>query len=816
MGGLDSLRSDVRYAFRTLRRDRSFTLGAILVLALGIGANTAVYSLVDNILLRPLSYHEPDRLYVVQEVVPQLSHLYPLLPVNGRHFLEWRKRCSSFEDVALIDGAELNLTGGAEPERIRAARVTANYFSLLGIQTQSGRSFLPEDGQSGHERVVILSDSLWRRRFAADPSLLGKTVALNGASHVVVGILPAWFRPPAWRLMGRAITDRVEIFQPWAVKEDDWGWLGDFNYAAIARLRKDVSRDGALAELNVVQSRIAAGVSGSERFDLRAQLFPLQDQVVERARGGLLLLLGAVGAVLLIACVNLGNLMLVRATARAREAAIRTALGAPRWRIFRGLLVESLVLALAGAAAGLALAVALVHLVVATSPVDLPRFAEVRVDWRALIFALALAVTSGALFGMLPAWRLTRADPQEAIRLGGRSSTDGGGRLRLRELLVGIEVGLSATLLIVAGLLVNSFVRLNGVTRGFDVRNILTAEVRLPAPRYEAAEKRQQFVRELLAKLENQPGVLAAGVISVLPLSGEAWTDVVSTEGDTRPIIQRPIADYRPITPDYLRAMGIALRSGRAITEADRPRKTVVVSERLAQRVWPGELPIGKTFRRGNPKQPPYEVVGVAADIRGKDLQQEPGPMVYVPYWDRTPSNVSIAVRTALDPLAAAGALRRAVWSLDSELPLSGVRSMEQIERTSLAGRRFQMLLIAVFATSALLLAALGLYAVLAFSVARRTNEMGIRMALGAQRADLIWMVLRHGLAPVAVGLAAGVGGALALGRLLSSFLFGVGPSDAKTIQGVVAVTLAAALLACWLPARRAARVDPMVALRFE
>jgi putative ABC transport system permease protein len=508
--------------------------------------------------------------------------------------------------------------------------------------------------------------------------------------------------------------------------------------------------------------------------------------------------------------------MLVRASVRGREIALRAALGASRWRIFRGLLAESLVLAFLGGASGVGLASALVRVFTYVAPAGMPRVDDVRLDLHAMGYALLLSILSALAFGLLPASRLTRRDPQESLRNGGRSLSEGSRGVRLRELLVGLEVGISVTLLIVAGLLIVSFVRLDAVDRGFETQNVLTAEISLPATRYPDDATRRRFHTELVARLESSPGVNVAGTISVLPLRGNAWTDVVTVEGDTRPILERPIVPYRPISSHYFAAMGIPLRAGRFMEERDYPLKVAIVSERAAQRFWPGETPVGKRFRRGNPKQPPFEVIGVVGDIRVESLHKNPEPIVYVSMWERAPATASIAIRTQSDPLAAAGTLRRSVWSIDPQLPVSEIQTMAQIESNTLAQRRFQLWLVAAFAAAALLLSALGIYGVLAWSVTRRTNEIGIRMALGAQHGAILNMVLRQGLWPIALGLVAGLAGAFAFGQVLSGLLYGVSPRDGTTYAAVLGVTLATAAVACWIPARRAVRITPIEALRYE
>lgn len=818
MRPLEQFRQDLVFAFRSLRKDPGFALTAIAILALGIGAQAAVFSLVNGILLRPLEYRDSGRLYTIEEVIPQLVSTFPQLPVNGGHYMEWVKHCSSCEAIAMLDYDEpdLNMSGNGEPERLPGEKVTDNYFSVLGIGAHAGRTFTAEDGQAGHEKVIVISAALAHRKFGGDTAAVGQSIVLNDEAYSVVGVLPDWFRAPAWQALGQPMREKVDIFRPWPLKEGDWDKMGDFDYGAIMRLKPGAEEKQALAELNVIQGQIASTLTGDEKMDMVAKVTPLQGIETNQARSGLLLLLGAVGAVLLIVCVNLGNLMLARAMGRTRETAVRIALGASRGRVLRGVLAESLLLAFTGGALGIGIAEGLVRLLVSIAPADLPRLAEVHVDWQVLAFAFLAAMASGLFFGLFPAWRMTRVDPQDAMRSGSRGSTESGGRMRLREMLVSVEVGLSCLLLIVAGLLLTSFTQLMNVDTGFSVQHVLTAQISPSRPRYDVDAKRKRLYHDVIAKLQTEPGVKAVGLISILPLNGQLWTDIITVPGDTRPMLERPISPYRPVTPDYFRAMGIRLISGRTIAESDEPRKLVLVSQHTAQTVWPGQDPIGKQFRRGDPKGQPYEIVGVVGDVRAANLQDSPGMMVYVPYWDRPPSNGSIVVRTTGDPMAIAGAIRSAVWAVDSQLPVSNLETMQEIEGRSLSQKRFQSLLLAVFAGSALLLAALGTYGVLAFSVARRTNEIGIRMALGAQQGSILAMVMRRGLTPVVIGIVGGVIGAIALGRLVAGLLFGVSPYDWKTIAGVPALTLATALTACWIPARRATRVDPLEALRYE
>jgi predicted permease len=530
----------------------------------------------------------------------------------------------------------------------------------------------------------------------------------------------------------------------------------------------------------------------------------------------LLVLLVSIAMVLLIICVNLGNLMLARSTSRSREMAVRVALGAGSWQMARQVLTESLVIALAGGALGLMLAYAAVRAVVASAPVDLPRLDEVHLDVRALLFTAAVSVVAGLLFGLIPAWRAARSEPQDALRGGGRSATQGRGGVRVSEILVTTEVALSAALLVAAGLLIGSLVRLLGIDQGFQANNVLTAALNLPATKYSDTQQRAAFFDRLLPVVQHLPGVQAAGIISTMPLAGDTWVDMISRDDDHRPVFERPVANYRFISPGYFAALEIPIRAGRAFQPADHNRPVVVVSATTAARIWPGATAVGKRMRGGDEKDPMAEVVGVVADTRTGMKGDPPPLMVYRPYWARLESGASLAIRTAQEPGAAANAVRNAIWSVDSQLPVPEMMTMQRIISDSVSERRFQTTLLAAFALAALLLAAVGIYGVISYSVNRRRNEIAIRMALGARSAEVNRMVLGQGMRPVATGLVIGIGVALALGRLLKAMLFEIQPADPLVLVGVVVVLGAAAALACFAPARRATRIDPAISLRYE
>jgi predicted permease len=808
------LRSDLRYASRRLLSEPGFTAIAILTLGLGIGANTAIFSVVNGVLLRPLPYREPESLVTVREVIPALAQTYPTLPVSARHFVEWRARCTSFERLSLTDLGTVNLTGAGEPEHLDSARVSADLFQTLGVEPAMGRAFAEGEDQDGRNRVAILSDALWRRRFHADPAIVGKTITLDSQVHTVVGVLPAGFRFPGTAVLetAQAALQRPEVFKPIVFTPDQLReMMGAFNYQVIARLKRGVTRERALAELNVIGAQLVK-MSG-DKTELRAWVVPLQESLVGKSRRGLLVLLGAVGSVLLIVCVNLANLTLARAERRGRELAIRTALGASRGRLIRNAFTESLLIAFSGGVLGAGLAAVALGALVRSAPPDIPRLDEVGLDLRVLLFALAITAATGLLFGLAPAWRASRADPQRVLSSGGRSSTTGARGLRLRSVLVSSEVGLSAVLLITAALLMTSFVRLMRVDKGFRAPSVLAAEVAIPWAKYGKDAQSNAFHERVLTRLAAAPGVLSAAISTALPLEGETWVGSAYVPGDSRPNWERPAVNVRFVSADYLRTMGIPLRAGRTFADDDRKRKVVVISERLARTLWPGESPIGRHVISGGDTN--FEVIGLAGDVRA-DADKPPVAMVYQPYWDWAPRKVVLVARAAGEPWSMAGAVRAAIREADADVPLPEMRTMQMVLEQSTAQRRFQMTLACVFAGAALLLAGLGIYGVVSYSVTRRTNEMGIRMALGAQAGDLHRLVIWQSMLPAAVGLAAGVLGALAAGRILSGLLFEVSERDPLTIAGVAALLVLVSLAACHGPARRATRVDPLSSLRCD
>ena len=811
-----SVATDLRIAWRAMRRNPGFSVVAIATLALAIGANTAIFTVVDAILLRPLGYGDESRLFVVHEVVPKFALLAPLVPVNAMHFLAWRKNVSGFEQVAMIGGISRNLTGSGEPQRLTGARVSPSLFPMLGARTQLGRTFLEEEDQPGRDNVVLLTDKLWRSRFAGDRNIVGRKILLDGQPYEVVGVLsPSFHFPRLNQLYAMKISDdQPEFWKPFAIKPDELEPLGDFNYICIARLRPGVTRSQALAQLEAAQAELAR--QAPEKIELHAALVPLQEQITSRSRRGLELMLLAVATVLMIGCVNIANLLLGRATSRKQELAIRSALGAGVRKLLQQMLAESFLLAAIGGALGIAVAYAGLRLILARAPLDLPRLDEIHLDGRVLVFTVAISVLAGLICGILPAWRFAHSQPLLAMKAGSRT-TEGRSAGRLRTVLIGVEVGLSTLCLIAGGLLLRSLVNLFEVDKGFAAEKVLIVNLSLPDSRYREHADRNRFMKSLLDSVQASPGVVSAGISNMLPLSGEGGNNLISLEGTTVPFPERPLADIRGVNPEYFQTLGIALREGKIFAESEGDHKVCEVSALAAERLWPGENPLGKRFKIGDPDGPFFEVAGVVADVRGVGLDRAPSLTVYVPYWQRrTYNGPSLAVKTAVDPLSASSAIRNIIRRIDSELPVPRFETMEQVVDESVAQRRFQMNLLLVFALTALLLASLGIYGVVSYSITLRTNEMGVRMAIGARASDILKMILRQAMTPIAIGACAGLVVALIVGRLFAGLLYGVAPADAVTIGSVLLILGAVGTVASLIPALRASRVNPVTALRYE
>jgi len=813
-------RFDLRDVFKALRHAPGYTLTVTLTLALTIGATTAVFSIVNGVLLKPLAYRESHRLVDIRETWQQYADRLSAgdaFAVNAQHFEYWRAHARSFESMGQFVVGAANLTGAGEAAELRLVRASGSLFDVLQVPAALGRSLTPDDEDAGRPAVVVLSDRIWRERFGGDPSLIGRPIALDGRPHVVVGVLPAGFRLPD----GARLTDRLDAFVPMRMTVENVGWVGDHNNAAIARLKSGVTPEQAQAELNVLQTQVSARATDEahEPVTLGSVVGPLTERIVGTSRRGLLLLLGAIGAVLLIACSNLANLSLTRTMARQREAAIRAALGASRARLATTAVVEQAILAVAGGALGLGVARAALALFVRTAPIDLPRANEVTLDARVLTFAAGLSILVSLLVSILPALRTVKTAVQPTLRAGGLATTGDPGATRTRSVLLAAQIAMSVTLLVVTGLLVLSFMRLVEIDRGFNADRVLAVSLSMPAARYADGSQRLATYDRLLAAVHDVPGVESATTASMMPMAGWGQTNPIVPDGDARPKAQQPTANFRFIGPEYFRTLGIPILHGRSFRpdERDPHRPTpILISEQTAARLWPGQDAVGRRCSRGFPQEQGFEVVGVVAEARTTTIDATPPLMVYVPYWWRSRASLSILIKTAVDPLSVMPAVRRAVRAIDPDIAIGEPRTLETVVTASFAGRAYQTRLFVAFGATALAIAALGVYAVTVYSVSRRRREMNIRVALGAPRSRVTGMIVRQAGMPVAMGIAAGVAGALAIGGVVSSLLFDVQPREPLVMGTVVGLVAAIGLAACLIATRQGLVIDPARALREE
>jgi putative ABC transport system permease protein len=802
-----SLLHDLRHGVRLLRRSPGFTVVAVAALAIGIGANTAIFSVVNSLLIQPLPYRDADRLAVIWEHnLPRDRRSNVVAPAN---FIHWCEMNRAFEDLAAVSMTlRVTLTGRGEPEELPAQIVSAGLFSILGVQPAIGRAFLAEEDRP-LSRVAVISDRLWKRRFNADRALVQRSITMQGVPVTVVGIMP-----PGFSFLDRTVDVWMPIGLPVEARTPRGRWL-----TVVGRLRAGITRDAAQQEMTRVHAELTR-MFPDFNTGWTARVVPLREQLTGDVKPALLLLLGAVGFVLLIACANVANLLLARATARQREFAVRAALGAARGRLVRQLLAESVVLAMAGGAAGLLLAWWALHLlrVFVAERLPIQRLDTVAIDGWVLAFTAAAAVISGLFFGLIPAMTASGTSLHESLKEGGRSGSGGRGA-RARGAFVVVEVAVALVLLVGAGLLVRSFARLLAVDPGFEPNRTVTMRVGLPRARYPEPAQRIQFFQRLFEQVDALPGVEGAGAISFLPLTGLGSATAFEISGRPKPERgQDLVCDVRVIAHDYFKAMGMPLVKGRPFTAGDAgdAQNRVVINATMARQYWPGEDPIGKriTVSWDDPRED--EIIGVVGDTRHADLETEPRATIYWPYarFSYPSMTLSIKASAAMEPLA--GAVMSIVREQDAELALADIRTMEEVVALSVAQRRLTMLLLSGFAGAALLLAAVGIYGVIAYSVTLRTQEIGIRMALGAQRRDVLQMVVGHAMALTVTGIVFGGIGALALSRLMSGLLFATKPADPATFVVVSAVLAGVAALASYVPGRRATRVDPVVALRAE
>ncbi len=813
---LERFIQDLRYGLRMLRRTPGFTAVAVLTLALGIGANTAIFSVINAVLLRPLPYRDPDRLVLVKESLPKTDWL--LLSASPAEFLDYKEGNQVFSDIAAFTDLSVNLTGRGEPERVQAARVSASLFPLLGTEPLRGRAFLPDEDQVGRNNVVILSYGLWQRSFGSDPSILGQMVKLDDRPYTVAGVMPPAFQfPYVWT----SVADPPQLWLPLAITgEEKKNRAGSFDYGVVARLKPGVSLTQAQANIEAVAAGFQQQHPDIYKGDVRVTptVVPLDEDVVKRVRPWLLILLGAVGMVLLIACANIANLLLARAAARHKEIAVRGAMGASTLRLVRQLLTESILLSVLSGCCGLLLAAWALDLIVRFGPENVPRLPEARLDPLVLGFTLLVSVLTGILFGLVPALENTRLDLNGVLKeAGGRTSRGRGGK-RLRDLLVVFETALALVLLIGAGLLINSFVRLLRVPTGFDPEGVVMARTALPRSRYPRAEQSKAAQKRVLERLASLPGVQVAAETTHLPLAGDRNIGFI-IEGGPEDTVNS--AYNALVSTDYFRAMGIPLLKGRTFTDADGEDTppVIVINDTMARHFWPAGDAIGKRIKWGGwGKDAWLTIVGVVADVKVSSLEAETKPAIYMPVFQipRAWPNVIYIVRATTGVAGLAPALRREIRAVDEDLPVYDIRTMNQVIAGAVSQRHFLMILLAVFAASALLLAATGIYGVASYAVTQRTHEIGIRIALGAQTRDVLILVLGHGLLLALTGVVIGLGAACALTRLMAGLLYGVSATDVVTYAGISGLLTGVALLACYIPARRATRVDPLVALRYE
>ena len=801
---MDSLIKDIRYGIRSLLKRPAFTAIALVALALGIGANTAIFSLVNAVVLRPLPYPEPDQLVWSWGFVRNGPTRASVSPPD---FLDYRNQNKTFENLAATASIPLsvNMTGNGDPERLNTSVVTGNYFEMFKIAPAIGRGFTLDNEKTGQDQVAILSYDLWQRRFGGDPGILGKTVVLNGKATEIIGV------------MGRDVSfpQPADLWMPMNFDSPDMKLRQAHFLRPVGRLKPGVNIRQAQSDLDVIAAQLEEQYPATNTgWSLR--LVSLREQLVGGSRTFVFILFGAVGLVLLIACANVANLLLVRAAARQKEIALRTALGASRLRIIRQMITESVLLAIVGGALGVLLARAGVDLLVSFSQGTIPPTLSVRVDGTVLLFTFLLSLLTGILFGLAPALRTVQVNLIESLKEGVRGGGENTLKNRTRSVLVVLESAIAVMLLIGAGLLVRSLVALQGVNPGFDSNNVMTARLDIARKKYDTAEKRANFLSEIQTRVSNLPGVETAGVITELPLSGQPNDMPFTVEGRPPASPDQAFgADWRRVNENYFNALRIPLLRGRTFTaqEVRKSDPVVIVSQSLADQVFPNEDPLGKRLilAIGDKR---YEIIGITGDVRHRALSAAPVPTMYVPTFET--GSVNLVVRTNTDPMSIAGSVRKEVLAVDPEQPIAAVRPMTSWVEQSVAGQRYNMMLLGLFALLAVVLAATGIYGVMSYTVAQRTHEIGVRMALGARRFDVLKLVVRQGMILAVIGVAAGLLGAFVLTRVMSSFLFQVQARDPITFAAVALLLMFIAFLACLVPALRATKVDPLIALRYE
>ncbi|HKA20807.1 MAG TPA: ABC transporter permease [Blastocatellia bacterium] len=804
---MSTLIQDLRYAARMMIKQPLFFGVAVIALALGIGANTAIFTVVNGVLLQPLPHDHPDQLVWLWDSLPKL----PTAPTSAPEFLDWRDQNQSFEHLAAFQGGNIFVDDGNAVEDTPIGLVTVDFFSVFRVKPLLGRTFAEEETLPGRHRVVVLSQSLWQKRFGSDPNILGQTIKLMGIPHTIVGVLPAGFSFP----------NEAQIWRPIPIDPKTLD-RGPHYLRVVGRLKSGVPLPQAQAEMSTIASRLSEQhPEKTAGHGIKLEL--LRNVIVGDIGTALFVLLGAVGFVLLIACANVANLLLARANARQREIAIRTALGASRGRVVRQLLTESVLLSLAGGAAGVLIALWGVGALISLSPDTIPRVKEIHVDFRVASFALLVSLVTGVVFGLAPALQVSKPNLTDALKESGRT-TGGVQRNRLRSSLVVLEIALSLVLLIGAGLMIKSFAKLNRINPGFNPNNLLTMGVTLLRTNYPEDENVAAFYSQMLDRLNSTPGVQSAGAITELPLSGGNTSDNFTIEG--RPPIAKqdqPLAECRVVTPHYFESMGIPLLQGRDFlyTDTKQTPNVALINEAFARRHFPGEDPLGHRLSLQGQSRDPLLIVGIVGDVRDLTLEEPATPEIYFPYlqnplFDSFERSVTVVVRTKSSPTGMVEGLRAELLSMDKTLPVYALKPMTEYLSDSLSKRRFNLVLLSVFAAVAVLLAAVGIYGVISYVVSQRTHEIGIRVAVGAHSIDILRLIVGQAMILTLVGIAIGIGAALALTRLMESLLFDVSVTDPLTFVVISAVLTSVALAACFVPALRATRVDPMIALRYE
>jgi putative ABC transport system permease protein len=801
---MDTLRQDIRYAILLLRRRPVFTAVAVLTLALGIGASTAIFSVVNGVLLHPLPYSEPDRLVRIYEKLDRAAMSSDRMEVAPANFLDWREQSAAFQEIAAY-GADTEVLAAGEPEQASVAYVSTNLFSTLGVTPILGRTFTDEEDTPEHDNVAILSYGLWQSRYGADPNIVGQTITLDGDPFAVVGVMPAGFRFPK----------ETDLWTPLALRPNqivqrEAHWL-----KVVARIRQTVTLDQARAEMGAIAQRLEQQYPATNQ-NWGVSIIPLLENEVGQVRPALLILFGAVMLLLLIACVNVANLLLARAATRQTEIAIRLAMGASRWRIIRQLLTESIILAVLGGAAGFLLVLWGMDSLLALAPENLPRIDEAQLDGRVLAFTILVSAIAGVIFGLVPALQTSKVDLNQSLKETG-NRTGSGSRARALGVLVASEIALSLVILVGAGLLARSFLELWSVDPGIRPKQVLTMEISMPSTRYggnNSREQRVNFYRQLIERVEAIPGVESAGAVDSLPLGGSGRVWRLRKEGHAP---EGLAAGFQVVTTNYFRSMGINLKRGRPFTEADGESspQVLIINETMARRFWPGEESLGRRVVVRN-EEFAREVIGVVGDVRHFGLDRPAEPEMYVPYSQLAVGAIPLVVRASGDGGALAEAVKTQVRAVDADVAVAKVRTMTEVVSASLSRQRFAALLFSLFALVALVLAGVGIYGVMAYSISQRTREIGIRMALGAEPRDILRLVVGRGARLTLIGVVAGLAAAFALTRLMSGLLFGISATDPITFLTIALLLTAVALLASYIPARKAMRVEPTIALRYE